>query len=361
MKRTILAFTFLALVGTAPVLLAQDVERDQQRREEAERQLQEAQAQLEQAIQRLREAQTKEAQYQMEQAIAALRAAQRELRTDFRYRVTTRPGRGGVSVYSFGDETPQIAVFGGRPRIGVLVQMDRDEETDRLGAMLTAVTPGGPAEEAGLEAGDIITEANGASLASGGRRYESPGERFIEIVRELEEGDDLSVTYQRDGESRAATLSPRVMDSDDAFAFAFGDSLLGEWEPRFRFRPEIMVEPRIERLLVEPSEMIARIEMPHRWLNVELVTLDEDLGAYFGTTEGLLVVRAPGDADLNLRSGDVILQIDGRVPTSPSHALRILRSYEGGETVSMQIMRNKSRTTVEFTVPENDRKFDFER
>jgi S1-C subfamily serine protease len=89
--------------------------------------------------------------------------------------------------------------------------------------------------------------------------------------------------------------------------------------------------------------------------------LDEDLGAYFGTKEGLLVVRAPSDADLNLRSGDVILQIDGRAPTSPSHALRILRSYEGGETVSMQIMRNKSRTTVDFTVPENDWKFDFRR
>lgn len=361
MKRTILAFTFLALVGTAPVLMAQDVEREQERREEAEHQLQEALAQLEQAIQQLRNAETKDAQRQMEQAIAALRAAQRELNDDLRY-VITRPGRrGGVSVYSFGSEIPQVAMFGDeRPRIGVLVQTNRDEETDPIGARLTAVTPGGPAEEAGLETGDIITNANGVSLASSGRRYENPGERLIDIVRELDEGDELSVTYQRDGESRAATLSPRVMDSD-AFAFTFGDSLLGEWEPRFRFRPEIMVEPRIERFRVEPSEIVATIEMPHRWLSVELVTLDEDLGAYFGTTEGLLVVRAPGDADLNLRSGDVILQIDGRVPTSPSHALRILRSYEGGETVSMQIMRNKSRTTVAFTVPENDWKFDFER
>jgi S1-C subfamily serine protease len=90
---------------------------------------------------------------------------------------------------------------------------------------------------------------------------------------------------------------------------------------------------------------------------VELVTLDEDLGAYFGTSEGLLVVRAPGDSDLGLRSGDVILSIDGRAPTSPSHALRILRSYDQGESVSMQIMRNKSRTTVDFMVPENDWEF----
>ncbi len=53
MKRTILAFIFLALVGTAPALMAQDVEREQQRREEAEHQLQEALAQLELAIPQL--------------------------------------------------------------------------------------------------------------------------------------------------------------------------------------------------------------------------------------------------------------------------------------------------------------------
>ena len=52
---------------------------------------------------------------------------------------------------------------------------------------MAAVTPGGPAAEAGLEAGDIITDANGVSLASSERRYENPGERFIDIVRELQE------------------------------------------------------------------------------------------------------------------------------------------------------------------------------
>jgi len=256
---------------------------------------------------------------------------------------------------------PQIALFGDdRPRIGVLVQTDRDEKTDPIGAKLTAVTPGSPAEEAGLKAGDIVTEANGTSLASSGRRYDNPGERFIEIVREVEEDGELQVTYQRGGETHTATLSPRVMESE-GFAYAFGDSMVDMWEPRIRISPEMMVAPRIQRLLVEPSEMIATLEMPHRWFNVELVTLDEDLGAYFGTTEGLLVVRAPGDADVNLLSGDVILQINGRVPTSPSHALRILRSYEAEETVSMQIMRDRNRQTIEFTVPKNDWEFDFKR
>ena len=48
------------------------------------------------------------------------------------------------------------------------------------------------------------------------------------------------------------------------------------------------------------------------------------LAAYFGTSDGILVVDAPGDSTLGLKAGDVILAIGGRKPTSPSHAFRIL-------------------------------------
>ena len=58
------------------------------------------------------------------------------------------------------------------------------------------------------------------------------------------------------------------------------------------------------------------------------------------------MVKAPGDSTLPLRSGDVILVIGGRRPTSPSHAMRILRSYEGGETVTIEILRKKKHSTV---------------
>ncbi len=362
MRKGILAFVLLALMGSAPILAAQEREREQERREEAERRLQEAQQQLELALQLLREAQTSEARRGLEEAMTALRAAQREL-AEQRYRVMTGARPGGFSVYSSGRGAPQVAVFGDdRPRIGVLIRTTRESETDVVGAVVTAVTPGGPAEEAGIEAGDIITEANGVSLASGGR-YENPGERLNDIIGELEKGDDLEVVYQRDGQTRTAVVSPRVMESN-SFFYSFGDSLAALWEPRMReleFMPEVFVEPRIERLRFEPGEMIARIGLPRGWLNVELVTLDEDLGAYFGTTEGLLVIRAPGDDALGLRSGDVILEIDGRAPTSPSHALRILRSYDEGESVSMEIMRNRDRRNVEFTVPESNWDSDFER
>jgi hypothetical protein len=87
------------------------------------------------------------------------------------------------------------------------------------------------------------------------------------------------------------------------------------------------------------------------WCSLELVTLNSDLGEYFGTKDGVLVVRAPNDSTLPVKGGDVIVSIGGRKPTSPSHAMRILRSYEAGETVQIDVMRHQKRVTLSWTVP----------
>jgi hypothetical protein len=86
--------------------------------------------------------------------------------------------------------------------------------------------------------------------------------------------------------------------------------------------------------------------------DMELATLTPQLGRYFGTEEGILVVRAPEGEGLKLEDGDVILSIDGRKPTSGSHATRILRSYQPGEKVSMRVMRQKKAVNLEVTLPE---------
>jgi S1-C subfamily serine protease len=84
---------------------------------------------------------------------------------------------------------------------------------------------------------------------------------------------------------------------------------------------------------------------------MELVALSEGLGGYFGTDEGLLVVRAPATDELGLEDGDVILEIGGRVPSSPQHAMSILRSFEPGERLELEIMRRQRREQLEYELP----------
>jgi S1-C subfamily serine protease len=87
-----------------------------------------------------------------------------------------------------------------------------------------------------------------------------------------------------------------------------------------------------------------------------MVELNEGLGRYFGTDSGLLVISAPGNNDLEIEDGDVIKSIDDREPQSVGHAMRILGSYQAGEELELEIMRDKRRRTLKIRMPEDDRR-----
>ena len=95
--------------------------------------------------------------------------------------------------------------------------------------------------------------------------------------------------------------------------------------------------------------------VPEPWARppgtMELTTLTPGLGHYFGTAQGVLVVRAPTRGVLKLRDGDVILSIGGRVPASSSQAIRILTSYDPGEKIRLVILREHHRMEISATLP----------
>ncbi len=233
-----------------------------------------------------------------------------------------------------------------RGRIGVVVSTDANATTDRLGARIEGVTPGTPAERAGIKAGDVITKFNGTAL--GGAPADAgdesgPGMKLLELARALEPGDTVRVEYRRGTETRTATLVAE--DLGDTFTM--------------RINPRVQVAPDFRMLMPDMEEMRDDLEfaiggMHSPWSGIEFVSVDRELGEYFGVTEGLLVVKVRSDSGMPLRAGDVILGIDGRKPTSPSHALRILRSYETGESVKLDIQRKQRKQTVTWTVPERE-------
>jgi len=92
---------------------------------------------------------------------------------------------------------------------------------------------------------------------------------------------------------------------------------------------------------------------------MELASITPKLGAYFGATEGVLVVQAPDNGAFKLEDGDVIQTIDGRKPEDGTHALRILRSYQSGEKLNMQVLRQRKTLTLAVTMPERPEGDDF--
>lgn len=242
------------------------------------------------------------------------------------------PGReGGSRMFGF--------MFN-RGRIGVVVKTDADPQADRVGARLEAVTPGGPADKAGLKAGDVITRFNGVRLASdarSGSRESAPGLALIRLARALEPGDTVAVEYRRGAGTRHATLV--VAEVENA------------WDLAVPMPAPSMTPPDV-RMRVD--EGLPGMMAWGPWLDLDLVSLNAELGEYFGVREGVLVVKASPDESLPLKGGDVILSIDGRVPTTPGHAMRILRSYAPGESVRIEIRRKQHRQTVTWTVRDRE-------
>lgn len=101
-----------------------------------------------------------------------------------------------------------------RPGVGILVSTVTETAAEAngtpRGAMVESVVNGGPAQQAGLKAGDIIVEANGKSIT------EHP--QLVDMIQSAMIGDEVRVKVYRGGEYLDLTISladKSLMDFND--------------------------------------------------------------------------------------------------------------------------------------------------
>jgi S1-C subfamily serine protease len=226
-----------------------------------------------------------------------------------------------------------------RPVIGITIGSESDSEPVE-GVKIIGISPGGAADEAGLHSGDIITAINGESLSSS-NSFEANA-KLLEFMQGVEEGDVLDLDYLRDNKNASVEVTP---SKRDARVFNFNFDGPGSHVPGAPRAPGTMAFAWVSR------------QGGHGFGEMEMVELNESLGRYFGTDSGLLIIKAPKDNAYKLQDGDVIKNIDGRTPSDLRHAIRILSSYQSGETVNIEILRDKRKQTVTVQVPDNRRSF----
>jgi S1-C subfamily serine protease len=90
-------------------------------------------------------------------------------------------------------------VAGTPVEFGYLGVEGADPADGRAGALLTDVTPGSAADEAGLEPGDLVVAIDGEEIASFGE--------LGAIIRSHDPGDEVELTVERDGAEEQITVT----------------------------------------------------------------------------------------------------------------------------------------------------------
>jgi len=271
-----------------------------------------------------------------EQAIRRLEEARARLEQNSREvaQLSNQLGRDVLIGYGAAGAVTGVAALP-LPRSVLGVSVDTGTERSE-GALVRQVSPGGPAAEAGIRAGDLIVSLRGEDLTRSGR----PARELVEKMGQIAPDTKVQVGVQRDGKRMNFDVTARAPAQTVRTEQFRRYRDLAE-ETRDLPRPGLDSEAFMTRILdVGGSNALS---------GMEFATISEGLGKYFGVKTGVLVVRAGASAPFSLRDGDVILSIDGREPTNAQHVGRILRSYQPGEKVKLRVQRDGKPVDIDTT------------
>jgi serine protease Do len=233
---------------------------------------------------------------------------------------------------------------GGGTAIGVQVRDvdDADVKREKLsgvaGAVVEDVRADSAAAKAGMKAGDVIVSFDGERIRS--------AKHLERLVSETPAGRTVDAAVIRSGDRM--TLKVAVV-AEDAYAPFKALSMKSNWPEGFRIN-----QPKLEAFYAPKLEgrysLFSRLSGGGR-LGVGVQDLTEQLGDYFGTSNGALVTAVDDNTPAKtagIKAGDVITKIDGETVRNSSELRQKLSSLTGEHKVTFMRDKREQTVTVKF-------------
>lgn len=284
---------------------------------------------------------------------------------------------------------------GDRPVLGVILG-----DTTDVGIKVLGVSPDGPAERAGVEAGDVIVALGGRVLSA----VEESGNtrKGLNIaLKDIKADQPVIVSVERGSDTLDLKVVPEVREPlswQSIVRFPSAPLAVGDVDEVVMI--ERIVVPQIDTAALAGQIAKMRIEIEERRVFIEsrgdapqlehhyefrfgdlsdmgdfalhdtnawfgmplasglrLAEIDPALGEYFKTDRGVLVLKAKEGNALLLQSGDVILSLHGTEVNSPAEFMRALRGFEPGDELVIDIKRNRKSKTLKPVIEESQARF----
>jgi S1-C subfamily serine protease len=234
--------------------------------------------------------------------------------------------------------------------LGIAVDPDDD------GIHVQAVTPDGPAERAGLKAGDVITAINGKHLSLNDAS-------LLTGLSDLPPGKPVRLTVLRDGKTLHVRATPERFQPGDwqatvrAAQRAAREATASMRSPEFRERLQKQIDEamkeasRATTAAMQAGEDTGAWHVLAPWWGLNLAPLNPDLGRYFGTDRGALVLSRDAKRYPELQPGDVITRVGDRAVERPQDAMRAFREASNDQPVAVTVRRHDKTLKLAFKSP----------
>ena len=182
------------------------------------------------------------------------------------------------------------------------------------GAFVKEVVKDSPADSAGIQERDIIIEFNGKKI------FDS--DDLAKLVHRTLPGTKADIVIVRDGQKKTLTLT------------------VGKNK-----------ESKREMFSAVPNIPDVHVFVGSHILGLQLLTLNEQLGEYFGApnSEGVLVEEVERESvaeKAGFKAGDVIVRVGNKTVDEVEKVQRELRKYDEGDKVDFEIMRKGAKRVL---------------